>query len=601
MYTEFYSYLKRFEKDDTTCYQDCVKELATLCAYSEKGIPFLWYEMLNSILNCIEIKVEYNLKQAVSNWLYAAGLWNQDLYTHLAKEGYCLTQEIDDCYDFAYSREYGQFNYLSDRRLKIYIQTIAMFETFKYYLLTEVAKDNYHWATYSRHERTFGAYEVWDMISTKYPVEIDWKFYDIVVNGQDFSYDTSSQTRLLDEYLGQKQYRKILPSGQRYLLPSHKFILGSRKDEQGNTYSSDGRYLIEFSNNELTEYRVKDGTCLMNNFQSDNRLKRLTIPSSVVVIGDSIGGNELVTLVIEGNGLEIIAAYAFNDCTGLSEINLPDSVTCIDEFAFADCCMPVFHVGKNILSLTGGSDINPVDKPLYSFGNEDTYCIAVHEDNPNYCSIDGMLYSKDRKKLYFCPGGGLEKEKTGTLHIPEGTEILYTSCMENVSGLKKVVLPSTVRSLGDSFVSPNEKIQMVCYAETPPTMEGNLNYDKLTLRVPEEFLDKYEPLQHRFPKLSRKLVLALLCVVCLGFGLHMEPIFKWGPWMDIVSIYIIPIGATLGAVSWFWVMKKEHLLEEINKGTGKPHGALWHSMGRYAYVLCAMILCCVALFMKVAF
>ena len=110
-----------------------------------------------------------------------------------------------------------------------------------------------------------------------------------------------------------------------------------------------------------------------------------------------------------------------------------------------------------------------------------------------------------------------------------------------------------------------------------------------------------ESLQHRFPRLSRKWVLVLLCVVCLGFGLHMEPISKWGPWMDIVSIYIIPIGATLGAVSWFWVMKKEDILDEINKGVSKPHGNLWYNAGRWLYVPCAVILCCVALFMKVAF
>ena len=110
-----------------------------------------------------------------------------------------------------------------------------------------------------------------------------------------------------------------------------------------------------------------------------------------------------------------------------------------------------------------------------------------------------------------------------------------------------------------------------------------------------------ESLQYRFPKLSRGVVLVLLAVVCLGFGLNMEPIFKWGPWMDIVSIYIIPIGATLGAVSWFWIMKKEDLLDEINKGTTKAHGTLWHNMGRFAYVFCALILCLVALFMKVAF
>ena len=110
-----------------------------------------------------------------------------------------------------------------------------------------------------------------------------------------------------------------------------------------------------------------------------------------------------------------------------------------------------------------------------------------------------------------------------------------------------------------------------------------------------------ESLEHRFPKLSRKIVLALLAVLCLGFGLHMEPIAKWGPWMAIVSIYIIPIGATLGAISWFWVMKKDHLLTEINKGTDKPHGSLWYLSGKFLYVTCAVILCSVALFMKIAF
>ena len=110
-----------------------------------------------------------------------------------------------------------------------------------------------------------------------------------------------------------------------------------------------------------------------------------------------------------------------------------------------------------------------------------------------------------------------------------------------------------------------------------------------------------ESLQNRFPKLSRNLVLVILGVVCLGFGINMEPIAKWGPWMDIVSIYIIPIGATLGAFSWFWIMKKDTLLAEINKSVPRPHGNLWYWAGRYLYVPCAIILCCVALFMKVAF
>ena len=110
-----------------------------------------------------------------------------------------------------------------------------------------------------------------------------------------------------------------------------------------------------------------------------------------------------------------------------------------------------------------------------------------------------------------------------------------------------------------------------------------------------------ESLQHKFPKLNRKVILVILGVVCLGVGLNMEPISKWGPWMDIVSIYIIPIGATLGALSWFWVMKKDDLMDEINKSAARAHGKLWYGMGRYLYVPCALILCCVALFMKIPF
>lgn len=110
-----------------------------------------------------------------------------------------------------------------------------------------------------------------------------------------------------------------------------------------------------------------------------------------------------------------------------------------------------------------------------------------------------------------------------------------------------------------------------------------------------------ESLLHKFPKLSRKVVLCILCLICLGFGIGMETISKWGPWMDLVSIYIIPIGATLGAISWFWIMKKDQLLDEINKGCTKHRGNMWYFVGRYIYVPFAIILCCVALFMKVAF
>lgn len=110
-----------------------------------------------------------------------------------------------------------------------------------------------------------------------------------------------------------------------------------------------------------------------------------------------------------------------------------------------------------------------------------------------------------------------------------------------------------------------------------------------------------ESLQHRFPRLSRGAVLAGLAVICLGFGIGMEPIYSWGPWMDFVSIYIIPIGATIGAVTWFYVMKKDELLNAVNLGSKRSRGKLWYGVGRYIYVPIAIILCAVALIMGISF
>ncbi|WP_010263825.1 sodium-dependent transporter [Treponema primitia] len=110
-----------------------------------------------------------------------------------------------------------------------------------------------------------------------------------------------------------------------------------------------------------------------------------------------------------------------------------------------------------------------------------------------------------------------------------------------------------------------------------------------------------ESLLKHIPALTRKFMLFILCAVCLGVGINMEPIFRWGPWMDIVSIYIIPIGATLGAVSWFWIMKKDDLMEEINKGALKAHGNYWYLLGKFVYVPLAAILCAVALFKQISF
>lgn len=92
-----------------------------------------------------------------------------------------------------------------------------------------------------------------------------------------------------------------------------------------------------------------------------------------------------------------------------------------------------------------------------------------------------------------------------------------------------------------------------------------------------------ESIQTRF-HLKRKTGILLLGAITIGVGLYIEPVHRVGAWMDVVSIYIIPFGAVLGAISWYWILKKESYMEEINLGSVKPRSELYHSVGKYFYV-----------------
>ena len=63
-------------------------------------------------------------------------------------------------------------------------------------------------------------------------------------------------------------------------------------------------------------------------------------------------------------------------------------------------------------------------------------------------------------------------------------------------------------------------------------------------------------------------------------------------WMDVVSIYICPLGALLAGLMFFWVAGKDYVLAEVNLGRAKgPIGGWFYPLAKYVYC----ILCIVAL------
>lgn len=118
-----------------------------------------------------------------------------------------------------------------------------------------------------------------------------------------------------------------------------------------------------------------------------------------------------------------------------------------------------------------------------------------------------------------------------------------------------------------------------------------------------------ESILHQFKNLNRKTVLVLIGLASFIPGIFMEPIGGvdgailggWGPWMDLVSIYIIPLGATLGAITWFWIMDADALVDEINSGSKVKRSKRWYYLGKFIYVPMAVILCFIALYFRIAF
>lgn len=60
-------------------------------------------------------------------------------------------------------------------------------------------------------------------------------------------------------------------------------------------------------------------------------------------------------------------------------------------------------------------------------------------------------------------------------------------------------------------------------------------------------------------------------------------------WMDVVSIYICPLGALLAGIMLFWVAGKKFTLESVNEGSKKPIGSWFFPLAKYVYCASALI------------
>ena len=91
-----------------------------------------------------------------------------------------------------------------------------------------------------------------------------------------------------------------------------------------------------------------------------------------------------------------------------------------------------------------------------------------------------------------------------------------------------------------------------------------------------------EAIQQRF-NLSRGASIGIIAVISASVGLILENGNTLGTWMDIVSIYLIPLGALLAAITFFWIAGPGFAREQVQTGRKEKLGTWFEPMTKYVF------------------
>ena len=208
-----------------------------------------------------------------------------------------------------------------------------------------------------------------------------------------------------------------------------------------------------------------------NAFINCKSLSEVIIYRGITSIGNSVfSGCENLTSVTLSEGIEKIGNSAFEGCSKLKNINLPATVAYIGEMAFDGCAsLSKIDIPASVTTI--------VD---YAFSIcEKLVSINVDDNNPNYSSVDGVLYDKKKTTLIQAPGNLQGKhtipssvtniangafyycKRLTDLVIPSSVTNISEFAFENCTGLTNVTIPSSVKNIDTKAFSGCKNLDLV--------------------------------------------------------------------------------------------------------------------------------------------
>ena len=143
----------------------------------------------------------------------------------------------------------------------------------------------------------------------------------------------------------------------------------------------------------------------------------------------------------------------FEGCNKLSTISLPNNLKEIEDYAFLGAPFSEIFIPENVEYIS-----NTAFLPLMFYGTLSVggsggglKTIEVDERNQNYLSIDGVLYSKDKKILikYPCGKRYSKSEPNYYTKIPDGVIEISDYAFYGASSLYHLICPDSINRIGD--------------------------------------------------------------------------------------------------------------------------------------------------------
>lgn len=173
---------------------------------------------------------------------------------------------------------------------------------------------------------------------------------------------------------------------------------------------------------------------------------------------------------IDGLPVTAIGGSAFQRCSSLSSVTLPDTLESIGPAAFAMCNITDIDfpeslkvIGNNAFancffsSVTIPAGVTEVNSSAFLSCYNLTK-INVDLDNQLYSSEDGVLFNKDKSLLISCPAG-----RPGEYEVPGTVTSLGDNAFCFCSNLNKIIVSSNVKEIGTNafgFCSCLESISL---------------------------------------------------------------------------------------------------------------------------------------------